>query len=214
LLAEAGLTRASILTAELLTKNAPTSVPPALWPRELIRDLYPLAYGADIRRETAAAGLDPLLLAALIREESRFDAAATSGASAHGLTQFVLPTARRLGRQLGLGDLGADDLHRPQIAIRLGAAYLEELGERFARQEHKMLAAYNAGESQTELWQRYCFSDERAEFLTKVGFRETRGYLRKVLRSYARYREIYSEWVASAPVAATTPGKAPSTSSK
>ncbi|MCZ6507849.1 MAG: transglycosylase SLT domain-containing protein [Acidobacteria bacterium] len=213
LLAEAGLTRASILTAELLAKRAPATVPPGLWPAELTRNLYPLAYGKHIRREAAGAGLDPLLLAALIREESRFDAAANSAAAAYGLTQFVLPTARRLGRRLGLEDLGTDDLQRPEIAIRLGAFYLAELGELFARQEHSMLAAYNAGEPQTELWQRYCFSDERAEFLTKVGFRETRGYLRKVLRSYARYRELYPG-LAGPPTVATTPGKVSSISSK
>ncbi|MDH3403333.1 MAG: lytic transglycosylase domain-containing protein [Acidobacteriota bacterium] len=216
--AENGLTRQSILAAEVLADGAPDALPPSLWPAELTRLLYPLAYGALLETEAADAGLDPRLLAALIREESRFDPRATSAAAARGLTQFVLPTARRLGEILGLGTLDAAALHRPEIAIRLGAAYLAELGARFGGRTHLMLAAYNAGEAQAELWRSYCASDERAEYLSKVGFRETRDYLRKVLVSYARYRELYGggsyEPVAPSPAAATTPGSGPSTSSK
>ncbi len=190
-LAEQGLHRPSILSAEVLSQRAPDSVPQGLWPEELSRLLYPMAYGTILRAEAVDAALDPRLLAALIREESRFDPTATSAAAARGLTQFVLPTARRLGQILGLGELDAEALYRPEIAVRLGAAYLAELGVRFGDREHWMLAAYNAGEAQAELWGDYCFSDEPAEYLTKVGFRETRNYLRKVLRSYAWYRELY-----------------------
>jgi soluble lytic murein transglycosylase-like protein len=212
-LAEAGLTRASSRAAEILAQRAPESLPVEYWPSELVHSLYPLAHGAVLRREAAAAGLDPLLMAALIREESRFDAAATSAAAARGLTQFVLPTARRLAPALGLRDLAAHDLHRPEIAIRLATAYLAELTTRFGPREHQILAAYNAGEAQAELWRSYCASDERAEYLTKVGFRETRGYLRKVLKSHARYRELYSG-VEVAVEAATAGGIAPGGSSR
>lgn len=213
-LAEHGLTRASILAAELLSRQAPDALPAVLWPEDLSRLLYPMAYGAFLREEATDAALDPRFLAALIREESRFDAQATSAAAARGLTQFVLPTARRLGLILGLGTLDADALHRPEISIRLGAAYLAELGARFGDRKHRMLAAYNAGELQAELWGDYCFSDEPAEYLTKVGFRETRNYLRKVLRSYAWYRELYKGLYDPSSASATTPGSGPSTSSK
>lgn len=53
-----------------------------------------------------------------------------------------------------------------------------------------MLAAYNAGEAQAELWLRYCFTQEPEEFLSKIGFRETRAYVLRVLESYAHYREL------------------------
>jgi peptidoglycan lytic transglycosylase len=190
-LAEAGLTRPSIHAAEVVAQRAPPTVPVELWPPELVHSLYPLGFGELLRREAAALGLDPLLLAALVREESRFDASATSAAAARGLTQFVLPTARRLGPTVGLQRLEAHDLHRPEVAIRLGAAYVAELAARFGGREHMMLAGYNAGEPQAELWRAYCVSDERAEYLTKIGFRETRSYVRKVLASYARYRALY-----------------------
>jgi len=212
LLAEAGMTRASILTAELVGKQMPSTVPGPLWPAELTARLYPQAHGATIRRYAGAREFDPLLLTALIREESRFDASATSAAAARGLTQFVLPTARRLAQVIGIEELQASDLHDPEISIRLGAAYLEELAQRFVAREPQMLAAYNAGESQTDQWRRYCFSDEPAEFLTKIGFRETRSYVRKVLRARARYRELYGE--SPDPVETATGGSASSTASK
>jgi len=212
-LAEAGLTRASILAAEILARRAPASLPEAFWSTELARSLYPLAHGRLIRRHAREAGFDPLLLAAVIREESRFDARATSAAAARGLTQFVLPTARRLGRKLGLGEVAAADLYRPETAIRLGSAYLEELSRLFDTSAHQMLAAYNAGEDQAALWRGYCLSDEPTEYLTKVGFRETRGYLRKVLRSRARYREIYPGFGGDSTSAATA-GSSASTVSK
>jgi soluble lytic murein transglycosylase len=126
-----------------------------------------------------------------MREESRFDADAVSEAAAHGLTQFVLPTARRLAPEIGLANPSPADLHRPEVAIALGAAYVAELSRRFDGADHVILAAYNAGEPQAALWSSYCFSREPVEYLSKVGFRQTRAYVRKVLTSLARYEALY-----------------------
>jgi soluble lytic murein transglycosylase len=136
--------------------------------------------------------VDPYLLTALIREESRFDSRAVSAASARGLTQFVLSTASRLAPRAGLDSVSPEDLHRPEVSIALGAAYLEELLERFDGREHQAVAAYNAGENQAELWLSYCFTMEPEEYLTKVGFRETRSYLSNVLGSRAQYADLYA----------------------
>jgi soluble lytic murein transglycosylase len=128
-----------------------------------------------------------------MREESRFDPDAVSPAAAHGLTQFVLPTARRFAAAVGRAHLGLADLHRPEVAIALGAAYLAELDGQFAGERHAVLAAYNAGEPQARLWQSYCFSREAPEYASKIGFRQTRDYVRKVLRGWAVYRELYAD---------------------
>jgi soluble lytic murein transglycosylase len=126
-----------------------------------------------------------------MREESRFDPDAVSEAAARGLTQFVLPTARRFAPAIGRTGVSAEDLHEPGVAIALGAAYLADLALRFDGRRHQMLAAYNAGEEQAMLWQSYCQSREPAEYLTKIGFQQTRDYVRRVLASRAHYRELY-----------------------
>jgi soluble lytic murein transglycosylase len=168
-------------------------MPPVAQPPELRRLLYPLAHGELVVGHALAQGIDPHLLAAVIREESRYDERALSGASARGLTQFVQPTAERIGRGIGLGRLSADDLYRPEVAIRLGAAYLGELTRSFRDGDHQAVAAYNAGAPQALLWRGYCFSPESAEYYSKVNFTQTRGYLEKVLRSRALYRDIHGD---------------------
>ncbi|MEO1087623.1 MAG: lytic transglycosylase domain-containing protein, partial [Acidobacteriota bacterium] len=190
-LAQAGVTRRSLYIAEILAKRKPKALPTELLPTSYRRLLYPFRYSYLILKETRKRGVDPFLLAAIIREESRYDPQAFSGASARGLTQFIVPTARAIAERLEMEPVEPADLHRPEIAIALGAGYLEELSLHFKGDAPSSVAAYNAGEPQAELWRKYCVSDEVEEYLTKVAFRETRNYVRKVLRSRAHYEELY-----------------------
>ncbi len=192
MLARAGETRRSLYIAEILHQRVPDRLPAQLLPTAFRRLLYPFRYGYLILREAGEQDIDPYLLSAIIREESRYDARALSGAAARGLTQFVLPTARRLATKIGRSQIEPEDLEQPETSIALGAAYLRELDDRFDGDLPRMIVAYNAGEAQADAWKRYCFSDDPAEFYTKVTFRETRGYLDKVLTSYAHYRELYA----------------------
>ncbi len=191
LLAASGRVRDSLYVAEIVARRLPDPTAIGLLPSGLRRLLHPFPYRSQITREADRRDVDPYLLAAIVREESRFDPEAISGAAARGLTQFTLPTARRLAATVELPDLRAEDLHRPELSIALGAAYLAELAELFDGREELMVAAYNAGEPQAQLWRSYCYSDDPAEFFTKVGFPQTRGYLAKVLASRAQYTELY-----------------------
>lgn len=191
LLAIAEQTQDSIRLAEILVQRLPRDFPEPLLPGSFRRLLYPLAHRELLLHEGRRRQVDPLLLAAIIREESRFDAEALSAASARGLTQFVQPTAQRIAAKIGMGPIEPEDLYRPEVAIPLGAAYLQELLERFGHSRESAVTSYNAGEPQAEIWRKYCLSSEEEEYFTKVGFRETRKYLERVLGSYARYRELY-----------------------
>jgi len=199
LLSGDGAHRTALHLAEIVYEGALARMPETFVPAPLRRAAFPLPYGTRIAAAAARYEVDPYLLTGLIREESRFDADAVSSASARGLAQFLLPTARRLAPSIGLEKIVAEDLHRPAVSIALGAAYLKELLERFEGREHQAVAAYNAGENQTELWQSYCFSTEPEEFLTKVGFPETRSYLAKVLESRAQYAALYPPETFSTP---------------
>ena len=185
--------------AERLFSTVPARLPSAWVSPALRRLLYPLPYRARLEERVGGDTNALYLLAAVMREESRFQPDAVSPAAARGLAQLVLPTARRLARDLGWAGIGAEDLHRPEVSIALGAAYLAELGQRFAgggaanAVTPMTVAAYNAGEDQAALWRRYCQTAEPEEYLAKVGFRETRSYLVRVLESRAQYAALYPE---------------------
>ena len=184
--------RRAIQLAEASFQRLPSQVPFDWVAREWLALLYPLPWAEAVRGQARARGVDPALLAAVIREESRFDPEALSPASARGLAQLVLPTARRLATAGGLPAITARDLHDPMVSIPLGAAYLAELAIRFPGDDLSVTAAYNAGEEQVVLWRRYCLSAEPEELLAKIGFGETRAYTTRVLESRAAYRSIWA----------------------
>ncbi len=190
LLSRGGEHERSIILAETLRIRAGDRVPLIFQPKEFHELLYPSPYREILTTQTRLRGVPPSLLAAIIREESRYDRHALSPAAARGLTQFTLPTARRIAAEIELSRLDPEDLYRPEVALALGAAYVANLLKEFQGAAHVSVAAYNAGEPQAALWRSYCFSPEMEEFFTKVGFQETRNYLRKVLTSRAHYEEL------------------------
>lgn len=192
-LERAGRTKDSLLIAEILNKRVPKRFESAFLPHGFREVLYPYSYRYLIERSAKRHGVSPFLLAALIREESKFDPRASSAAAARGLTQFVITTAERIARAQGMGPISPRELEKPEVAIELGAAYLRELGERYQGRWAHAIAAYNAGEPQAHLWERYCYTPDSAEFFTKVAFRETRSYLGRVLTSFGQYRDLYSQ---------------------
>jgi len=195
-LAAAGETKRALDLAETIRLRAPDRLPLAMQPSAFQTLLYPLPFRETIEAQAKRRGLDPHLLAAAIREESRFDPLALSPAAARGLAQFVLPTARGLARRaLDAGTLGgtlhAEDLYRPEVSIALGAEYLARLLKTAGGNVPLAVAAYNAGEAETRLWRSYCYSGGDDELFTKVAFAETRTYLRRVLASRLEYARLY-----------------------
>ena len=185
--------RRALLIVEILAQRAPRRVPAPLYPLTMRRALYPDAYGDLIAAEAARRNLDPYLIAGIMRQESRFDHKAVSAASARGLMQFVYPTAARLAANAGRRLSTPRELEDPAFAVELGASYLAELRSLFGNEPHVILAAYNAGEAQAALWQRHCYTSGADEYFTKVGFRETRNYLARVLYNVAQYHDLYGD---------------------
>jgi len=206
-LVQRGAVRKGVYIAEVLAKSIPSDIPSPFLPAPFRRLLYPNPYHEIIDHEAGSRGVPSGLVSSIIREESRFDPQALSAASARGLTQFILPTARRLAPKIGKESIDAAELHQPPTSIALGAAYLDELLELFDGHLPAAVASYNAGERQAQLWQSYCFSKEPAEYVTKIGFPETRKYVRKVLTGKAHYDELYSPSEPFSAEAATTGGR-------
>lgn len=149
---------------------------------------FPLAYWDVLQAHAQAQRLDPYLILALIRQESLFDPQAVSRARAYGLMQLLPSTAARLVQPLPGAELRLTD---PDRNIALGTRYLRQLLSRYEDNLILGLAGYNAGPDAVEKW-RSRFPDAAAdEFVEHISYRETRNYVKKVLRNYRTYRRLY-----------------------
>jgi soluble lytic murein transglycosylase len=149
---------------------------------------YPPAYSRYVTQYAATSEVPPTLLQALMREESALDPEAVSPAGAIGLTQLMLPTAQQVARRLKLPKPDRDALTDPETSIRIGAAYLGQLLRRYGGGPAQALAAYNAGEGAVGRWRAGGRDGDLDEWVEEIPFDETRGYVKRVLRSDASYR--------------------------
>jgi soluble lytic murein transglycosylase len=154
---------------------------------------YPPAYREDVERSARAAAVPADLVQALMREESALDPRIISPAGAVGLTQLMLPTARQVAARLHLTRPTRADLMQPSINIRIGAQYLGELVRRYDGEVALALAAYNAGAAAVTRWQEALPAAALDEFVEQIPVEETRGYVKRVLRSYAAYATLYGD---------------------
>jgi len=152
---------------------------------------YPPAWRDEVLRWAPKAGVPPDLLQAIMREESALDPAAVSPAGAVGLTQLMQPTAAEVARRLRLRVPDASDLADPALNIRLGAVHVGDLLRRFAGSAPLAVAAYNAGDTPVRGWWTSRASMPLDEFVEEIPIQETRGYVKRVLRTYAAYRFLY-----------------------
>jgi soluble lytic murein transglycosylase len=157
------------------------------------RIAYPPAYLDVVTRWARAAGVQPELLLAVMREESALDPRVVSPAGAVGLTQLMLPTAQNVARRLKIHRPTRADLMQPPVNIRIGARYLADLLERYDGSAALALAAYNAGMGAVGRWLTERGGLALDEFVEEIPYEETRGYVKRVLRSYAAYRMLYGQ---------------------
>jgi soluble lytic murein transglycosylase len=156
--------------------------------REVWMLAYPAAHRETVLSAAGATGVDPYLILAVIREESRFDPDAVSFAGATGLMQLLPSTARYLIRGR---TVTSTDLFRPEVNVRYGAVYLQRMLARFDGNVVLALAAYNAGPGAAARFARTLPQGHEADFIERIPIDETRAYIRRVLESYGIYRWLY-----------------------
>jgi soluble lytic murein transglycosylase len=161
-------------------------------PLEFWKLAFPLPYRVDLERFAKVNGLDPFLVAALIRQESEFNTKAVSRQNARGLTQILPGTGRELSRKLKVKTYATASLFLPAVNIQLGTFYLKSIVDNLGGRWEAALAAYNAGPSRAKAWSSWGEFREPAEFIETVPFSETRNYIQTVLRNADTYRRIYS----------------------
>jgi soluble lytic murein transglycosylase len=156
----------------------------------LLHRLYPYPYRGLIERAAARHQVDPYLVAALIRNESKFNPSARSAAGAVGLMQLMPETAAWIATQRNQ-PFHVADLTDPAVNIEMGCWYLANLQRAFGGDRTVVLAAYNAGRNNVAEWlNSQTWTGER-HTLSQIPFPETRTYVARVLRDETIYRHLY-----------------------
>lgn len=152
---------------------------------------YPRWYGQYVEKYCEKFGVEPSLMYALIREESRFNPRGLSRAMAHGLTQIMPSTGRGIARNLGIRPYNTSMLFEPELNVKMGTYYLSQQLRSFKGDKHLALASYNGGSGNVRRWVRKNGASDIDEFVESIPYKETRGYVKKVLESYWQYKRIY-----------------------
>lgn len=150
----------------------------------------PLGFWGALEPAARSQGLDPLFLAALVKQESFFDPKSVSWAGAIGLAQLMPLTASWVGRKLG----GSGSLYDPSWNLRCGAWYLAYTGRLFDHQGIFEAAAYNAGVDAVRRWRAKfgsVYASDPEKFIEEIPFFETRHYVKKVYGYYWTYCSLY-----------------------
>jgi soluble lytic murein transglycosylase len=152
---------------------------------------FPIPYRKSLEEYSREYSLDPYVVAALVRQESEFNARAVSRSNAYGLAQMLPSTGRQLSRKLGMQRFRANMLFQPDTNLRMGTYYLRSLLDSLQGQWEQALASYNAGKRHVTSWLTWNQFREPAEFVETIPFNETRNYVQSVLRNADVYRRLY-----------------------
>jgi soluble lytic murein transglycosylase len=160
-------------------------------PRPYWEALFPKAYWNDLRKYSVLNGLDPYLVASLVRQESEFNALALSRANAVGLMQLLPNTGKTVAKQVKLKGYSAPQLYTPAVNLELGTRYFKEMVDKYNGQFEYALAAYNAGTDRVGDWLGQGHYRDPQEFVESIPFTETREYVQAILRNANVYRQLY-----------------------
>lgn len=164
---------------------------PPDYKRDLWEVVYPRPFREQILRAAAQQTVDPALLFAVMREESRFRPAVVSPAGAIGLLQLMPATAKRTAEEYHLPYDGSFSLSDPETNIPIAAAYLSKMLAHYDGNLVYTIASYNAGPNAVDRWRVRNKDLPLDVFVEEIPYSETRRYVAKVIRSYVRYKMIY-----------------------
>jgi soluble lytic murein transglycosylase-like protein len=189
---ELGLAEPALRAADAAWRMAGADIPTRAYPTAMRRALHPLPMPEAARAVATEHGVPWPLLAALAREESRWDPRAVSRVGARGLLQLMPATAAAVAARRGLPEPSPEQLFDPVLSLDLGAAELARLLAALGGNRAAAVAAYNAGEPQARLWLEECGpACTEPLYLAHVSLDSTRAYISDVLASAGDYQELY-----------------------
>ncbi|HWZ50330.1 MAG TPA: transglycosylase SLT domain-containing protein [Granulicella sp.] len=153
--------------------------------------LFPKPYWSTLVSDAQRNGLDPYLVASLIRQESEFNAGAVSRANAYGLMQLLPSVGKSIAKKHGVRKFTTANLLNPDTNLELGTSNLKQVLDRFGGQAEYALAAYNAGDVPVRQWLASNDYKDVPEFVESIPYTETREYVQAILRNREMYRALY-----------------------
>jgi soluble lytic murein transglycosylase len=153
--------------------------------------LFPQPYWTDLVANAQKNGLDPYLVASLIRQESEFNTGVVSHANAWGLMQLLPSVGKSMAKKQGIKGFNPNMLLNPTINLELGTENLKLVLDRFGGQAEYALAAYNAGDVPIRQWMSSGDYKDIPEFVESIPYTETREYVQAILRNREIYRALY-----------------------
>ncbi len=178
---------------ETMKRSVPSyfAVDIPMLPREYWEALFPRPYWPDLKKFSEKNGLDPYLVASLIRQESEFNPVAVSRANAVGLMQLLPKTGKVVARQEGVKHYIASQLYTPAMNLQLGTRYFRGMVDQFGGSFEHALAAYNAGSDRVQDWMGQGPYRDSPEFVESIPFTETREYVQAIMRNANVYKQLY-----------------------
>ena len=157
----------------------------------MLTKVYKLEYTEYVRKYANEYNVDEYLIYAIIKAESNFEPNAESHRGAKGLMQLMYSTAEDISKRIGI-ELNEDNILEPDININLGTKYISMLIQKY-NNINLALAAYNAGSGNVDGWIEKGTLKSDGSDIENVPFTETNNYVRKILRDYEIYKNIYEE---------------------
>jgi soluble lytic murein transglycosylase len=178
---------------EVMKRSVPSyfAVDIPILPREYWEALFPRPYWSDLKKFSTTNGLDPYLVASLIRQESEFNPLAVSRANAVGLMQLLPKTGKLVAHQEQLKHYNPTQLFTPTVNLQLGTRYFRGMVDKFGGSFEHALAAYNAGSDRVEEWMGQGKYRDSPEFVESIPFTETREYVQAIMRNASVYKQLY-----------------------
>ena len=155
----------------------------------VMKKIYPLKYSESVEKYSEEYDIDKYLVYAIIKAESNFNTEAKSSSNAIGLMQIIESTAIETASNMGL-QVTEQDLFEPELNIKIGLKYFKSLLEKYNNYSIAIIA-YNAGIGNVDKWIETGVIKEDGTDLENVPFKETNNYVRKILRDYKIYKELY-----------------------
>ena len=156
----------------------------------VMKKIYPLKYSEYVEKYAEEYNMDKYMVYAIIKAESNFDENAKSASNAIGLMQIMETTAIETANKMGL-KVTEKDLFEPELNINIGLKYFTYLLNQYNNNYQLAIIAYNAGIGNVDNWIKNGIIKEDGTDIENVPFKETNNYVRKILRDYKIYKELY-----------------------